>query len=323
MRRVLITGAAGFIGSSLVDALLDMPDVEVIGVDSMSDYYDNSLKELNLADALGKGLDLHRSDLLSLDLPALLDGVDVIFHQAGQPGVRPSWGNSFQRYVTDNVLATQVLLEAAAKSKHLTRFVFASSSSVYGDAERYPTLESDRPQPRSPYGVTKLAAEHLCGLYASNLGVPSIALRYFTVYGPRQRPDMAFTKFIGRGLLSLSLPLYGDGQAVRDFTYIDDVISANLAAAVVPHVTPGTVINVSGGSNASLSEVFAHIEAVIGQPLKIDRLPSVPGDVARTGGSSELAEQLLGWRPQVTLADGIGRQAAWLRDSLGAYADQI
>src|SRR5215213_5528429 len=225
----LVTGAAGFIGSHLADRLL-ADGVEVRAVDRLSDYYDVDLKRANLAN-----LETHSSfsflegDLNQTELGPLLDGVEVVFHLAAQPGVRASWGREFEIYLSDNLLATQRLLEEC-RERELRRFVFASSSSIYGDAERFPTKETDPPAPVSPYGVTKLAAEHLSRQYFGGFGVPTVGLRYFTIFGPRQRPDMAFNRFIRAGLDGEAIDVYGDGLQERDFTYVGDAVEATVAA---------------------------------------------------------------------------------------------
>ena len=225
--KALVTGAAGFIGSTLSARLL-ADGWDVTGIDALTPYYDPALKRANL-ERLGGAFTFVQEDLRTADLDALLDGVDVVFHEAGQPGVRASWGDEFGIYLDANVAATQALLEAAKRAPGLQRLVYASSSSVYGDAARFPVLEVDLPQPVSPYGVTKLAAEHLCSLYASNFGVPTVSLRYFTVFGPRQRPDMAFTRFLTAVRDDRPITLYGTGEQIRDFTYVDDVVEANVA----------------------------------------------------------------------------------------------
>jgi UDP-glucuronate 4-epimerase len=306
---VLVTGAAGFIGSTLVDALLDRGDT-VRGVDCFTTYYDPARKAGNLEVALGNpSFELVRGDLRQTDLQALLDGVDLVFHLAAQPGVRLSWSEGFSDYVSHNVLATQRLLDAIVKHP-VRRFVYASSSSVYGNTTSYPTREDALPAPHSPYGVTKLAGEHLCGLYAANWGLPTVALRYFTVYGPRQRPDMAINRLIEAALGRAAFPLYGDGSAVRDFTYVDDVVGANLAASQGT-LTPGTVVNVAGGSAIAMSDLIAMVEEIAGCPIRLDRHPPQSGDVDRTGGSIDRCRELLGWSPRVPIEEGVARQFAW------------
>ena len=234
-----------------------------------------------------------------------------MFHQAAQPGVRLSWSAGFADYVGHNVLATQRLLEAV-KPSTVSRVVYASSSSVYGNAPAYPTTEDDLPRPHSPYGVTKLAAEHLCNLYASNCGVPTVSLRYFTVYGPRQRPDMAFHRLLDAALSGGSFPLYGDGSAIRDFTYVGDAVSANLAAAECD-CEPGTVVNVAGGSSISMRELLQLAAEVVGQSPVIEQLANQPGDVLRTGGTIDRASKVLGWEPTPELRSGLTAQTDWHR----------
>ena len=315
--RALVTGAAGFVGSTLSQRLAS-DGHEVIAIDSLTPYYDESQKRANLeAVAATPGCDVVVDDLRTLDAARVLDGVDVVFHQAGQPGVRASWDAGFAGYVEQNVLVTQRLLEAA-RDASLTRFVFASSSSVYGDAQRYPTVEDDLPRPQSPYGVTKLAAEHLAGVYARNFGVPTVSLRYFTFYGPRQRPDMAMHRLFEAALDGRPFPMFGDGSQIRDFTFVDDVVAANVLAGVAD-VEPGTVVNVCGGSSTTLLEVARIVGEVVGREVILDRRPPEPGDVFRTGGSGDRAEGLLGWRPRVDVVDGLGRQGAW---HLGRRADR-
>lgn len=311
--KALVTGAAGFVGSSISAALL-ADGWDVVGVDAMTDYYDVTRKEENLA-RLGGAFSLVRAPLQQVDLGALLQDVDVVFHEAGQPGVRSSWGQDFGTYLAANVDATQALLEAARQAPRLTRIVYASSSSVYGDAESFPTSELDRPTPISPYGVTKLAAEHLCSLYASQFGLPTVSLRYFTVFGPRQRPDMAFTRFLTAAATGGEITLYGTGEQIRDFTYVDDVVAANLLAATAD-LKPGTVLNVAGGTHASVNEVLEEISALAGGRLTVRRLDRPEGDVVRTGGDSTRAHELLGWQPRVGIAEGLAQQWEWVRGRL-------
>jgi UDP-glucuronate 4-epimerase len=280
---------------------------EVIAVDAFTDYYDPDRKRANLS-ALGSGdIDLVDEDLNKLDLASLVRDVDVVFHLAGQPGVRASWGESFGVYLDQNVLATQGLLEAC-RSASTDRFVFASSSSIYGDAERFPTAEEDKPAPISPYGVTKLAAEHLCRLYFRAYGLPTVSLRYFTIYGPRQRPDMAFSRFIAAALNGDPLTVYGDGGQIRDFTYVADAVSATLAAATEGQ--PGLAYNIAGGTQTSVGEVIEIIRELSGGELQVENRDPVAGDARRTGADTSRARQDLGYSPSVDLREGLARQLA-------------
>ncbi|GAA0906059.1 NAD-dependent epimerase/dehydratase family protein [Pseudonocardia zijingensis] len=307
--NVLVTGVAGFVGSTLARRLL-ADGHDVVGVDALTDYYDPQLKRDNLRAVEHPRLRLVEADLNAIDLAALLADVEVVYHQAGQPGVRKSWGTDFDTYLHGNVGATQRLLEAALRAPRLHRFVYASSSSVYGNALRYPTEETDRPQPLSPYGVTKLAAEHLCVLYAQNHGLPTVSLRYFTVYGPRQRPDMAFTRFCTAVRDGTEISVYGTGEQVRDFTYVDDVVEANVrvAAADVP---AGSVFNVAGGTSTTVNEVIELLGEISGRTPIVRRGDPVPGDVERTGGSTAAIEAAVGWTPTVALHDGLAEQYRW------------
>lgn len=312
--KALVTGVAGFIGSSIAARLLQ-DGWSVVGIDAITSYYDPDLKISNLNQLRGD-FRLVRSDILQADLPNLLDGVDVVYHQAGQPGVRASWGSEFSIYTRQNVDATQALLEAAKNSKRLHRFVYASSSSIYGNAEKYPTTEETTPAPVSPYGVTKLAAEHLTTLYGTNFGVPTVSLRYFTVYGPRQRPDMAFTRFCRAAIERLPISIFGDGGQIRDFTYVDDIVDANLRVALGPDLSPGSVFNVSGGSNVSVNQVLDLLTELADEPLDVSYGQRVPGDVLQTGGSSEALRAATGWEAKTTLRSGLGQQLEWARSCL-------
>lgn len=310
--RFLVTGVAGFIGSNLAAGILAAdPHARVVGIDSLTDYYERPLKLNNLSALACERFEFIQQDVNDADLDALLSAVDVVFHEAGQPGVRKSWGREFSNYVSQNINATQALLEAALRSNPSVKIVYASSSSVYGDAERFPTREDDRPMPTSPYGVTKLAAEHLCSLYASNFGLNTVSLRYFTVYGPGQRPDMAFHKFISAALRGREITVYGDGEQVREFTFVTDIVEANLLAAAAD-TPPGAVVNLSGGSSISVNEILAELEQIHGQRLRISRLRPVAGDVRKTGGDTSRARELLRWTPRVQLKDGLRREYDWL-----------
>jgi nucleoside-diphosphate-sugar epimerase len=311
--HVLVTGSAGFIGSHTVERLL-ADGHRVRGVDCFTDNYDPALKRANAAlVADHPDHELVEADLVTADPRELLDGVDAVLHLAGQPGVRDSWAEGFGLYLERNVQATQRLLEAA-KDAGLSRFAAASSSSVYGDAETYPTTETALPRPVSPYGVTKLAAEHLCTLYATNFGVPTVSLRYFTVYGPRQRTDMALRRMIDMTLAGDAFPLFGDGSVSRSFTYVADVVEANLAALFHP-APPGTVVNIANESTTSMRELIDLVGDAVGTPVRIERHEAAAGDAQRTGGSSQHAAQVLGWAPSTPIALGITRMVEWCRSS--------
>jgi nucleoside-diphosphate-sugar epimerase len=314
--KVLVTGAAGFIGSRIAKRAL-AEGHEVLGIDALTDYYDPQIKRANVAPLVESGLDLRQIDILDADLDSLMDGVEVVFHQAGQPGVRSSWGSEFGIYLSANIAATQRLLETATRSESLRSLVYASSSSVYGDAEAYPTKEADRPQPVSPYGVSKLAAEHLCTLYARNFGVPTVSLRYFTVYGPGQRPDMAFTRFCRSAVTGTPITLFGDGTQVRDFTFVDDIVDANFKAGF-GSAPAGSVFNVAGGSNVSVNEVIDTLSEMAGRPLEVSRSEAVKGDVRRTSGSTDSIQAELGWEPTVVLRDGLREQFEWAERTFGS-----
>jgi UDP-glucuronate 4-epimerase len=311
--RCLVTGAAGFVGSHLTRRLT-ADGHEVLGVDCLRANYDPAEKEANLAWVTDGGapVEVRRLDLGVDPVDDLLDGVDVVFHLAGQPGVRASWGDGITAYVNDNVVATERLLDATLRHGG-RRFVYASSSSVYGEADRYPCDEDVLPRPHSPYGVTKLAAEHLCVAYARNHGLPTVALRYFSVYGPRQRPDMAVRRLLEAARAGTPFPRYGDGSQVRDLTYVGDVVEATVRAAHA-EVGPGTVLNVAGGSTPSLLDLIAEVEAVTGTSVAVEPLPAQAGDVTRTDGDTRRARDLLGWVPATSLTEGISAAAAWMAE---------
>ena len=305
MTRALVTGAAGFVGSHLCELLLDHGD-EVLGVDCFSDYYGRDRKERNLEGPTGRdGFTFAEIDLADTDAGALLDGVDVVYHLAGQPGVRASWGREFDVYVRQNIIVTQRLLEAAV-GLPLRKFVYASSSSVYGNAETLPTPETVRPAPVSPYGVTKLAAEHLCEAYRANVAVPCASLRLFTAYGPRQRPDMAFTRLVDAAVRGETFELYGDGSQTRDFTFVGDVVTAMRDAAWSEWCG---VANIGGGARTSMNEVLAIVERQCG-PVDVTRVASQRGDARHTAADITVAAAGFGYRPATPLADGIAAMVA-------------
>jgi UDP-glucuronate 4-epimerase len=313
--KVLVTGAAGFIGSAVASRLLT-EGYDVVGIDALTDYYDPRIKRENLRRIAGEGLRVIEGDINRLDLEPLLADVEVVYHQAGQPGVRSSWGREFTRYTRDNVDATQRLLEAALHAPRLSRFILASSSSIYGTAERYPTLETDRPQPFSPYGVTKLAAEHLCLAYTANHDLPTVCLRYFTVYGPHQRPDMGFARFCRAVRDGDAIELYGSGDQVRDFTYVDDVVEANLRVAGA-EIPPGSVFNVAGGGAITVNGVLDMLGEISGKEVLVKHGDLMPGDASRTGGSTEALHAATGWTPRTALRDGLEEQYRCVVAELG------
>lgn len=312
MPKNIVTGAAGFIGSHLVETLLKRGE-EVIGVDEFNDYYNPLLKRKNISHLQNyPNFTLIEGNIQFLNWQELLADVEVIYHQAAQAGVRASWGKGFRTYTERNINATQVLLEAAKDAKKLQRFVFASTSSVYGDAETLPTHEGICPAPVSPYGITKLAAERLCTLYYKNFGLPFVALRYFTVYGPRQRPDMAFHKFFKALLKNEAISVYGDGQQTRDFTFISDAVAANLAAASAAEVA-GEIFNIGGGSRVTLTEVIDTIEEIVGQPILRNYSVKARGDAHHTAADISKAQKILNFQPQVSLTEGLQHEWRWIK----------
>ena len=307
--KALVTGAAGFIGSHLCEHLLDR-GAEVVGVDCFTDYYARTIKEANLSHNKGKaGFRFAEARIQDADLGGLLAGVTHVFHLAAQAGVRKSWGRDFRVYTENNVDASQRLLEACV-GLPLQRFVYASSSSVYGDNVSIPMREDALPQPVSPYGVTKLAAEQLCYLYHVNHGVPTASLRYFTVYGPRQRPDMGFHRFITAAIAGDPIHLYGDGEQTRDFTFVRDAVAATAAAG--DRGVPGRSYNIGGGSRVSVNQVLDIVGRVVGRPLDVRREPAQKGDMRDTFADTTLARADLGFAPTVSLEDGIEAEYRWL-----------
>ena len=310
--KALVTGAAGFIGSHLTAALLDK-GATVVGIDCFTDYYPRAIKERNLEEnKLREGFRFAETKIETADLPALLEGVTHVFHLAAQAGVRKSWGKDFKTYTVNNIDATQLLLEACV-GRPIERFVHASSSSVYGDRAAIPMREDALPQPVSPYGVTKLAAEQLGYLYHVNFKVPAVAMRYFTVYGPRQRPDMAFNRFIRAAIKDEPITLYSDGEQTRDFTFVADAVAATMAAG--ERGVNGTAYNIGGGSRVSMNHVVKIIEKIAGRPLKIHREDAQKGDMRDTYADTTLAKKDLGFAPKVSLEEGIQAEYRWLASS--------
>ena len=315
MNHVVVTGAAGFIGSHLVDRLLD-DGQSIIGIDSFTDYYDPATKSANLASALGDPrFTLLERDLLDLlhpadDLTTVLRQAGCVYHLAAQAGVRASWGRSFRSYTDNNVLATQAVLEACVGGR-AKAVVYASSSSVYGDCPVMPLREDAVCQPVSPYGVTKLAGEHLCGLYAKAHDLHTVALRFFTVFGPRQRPDMAFHKFMRALLRDEPIDVYGSGQQTRDFTFVNDIVEALVRA---PEAPCGSVINVGGGHRVTLLEALDLLADVAGRTPRLRMKEPEPGDARDTWADLRRAHEYLGYAPHVGLQDGLAAEWAWIRE---------
>jgi UDP-glucose 4-epimerase len=317
--KALVTGAAGFIGSTLADRLL-ADGADVVGLDCFTDYYPRPIKERNLVGALAhQHFRFVESRIQDADLARLLADRTHVFHLAAQAGVRKSWGTDFAVYTENNIEATQVLLEACAavkavKTARIELVVYASSSSIYGDRVAMPMKEDALPQPLSPYGVSKLAAEQLCYLYHVNYGVPAVSLRYFTVYGPRQRPDMGFQRFLRATMLQQPITRYGDGEQTRDFTFVHDAASATIAAAT--RGVPGRVYNIGGGSRVSINHVFEMIGRVTGRTPVITVDPAQKGDMRHTYADTSLARADLGFDPQIGLEDGLAAEYEWLAGTL-------
>ena len=309
--RSLVTGVAGFIGSHLAERLIQEGH-DVIGIDCFTDYYARSIKEENIKGLLqNPRFTFLEGNLLDVNLSELLAGVDCIFHQAAQAGVRSSWGGEFEIYTSNNILATQTLLEAC-KYSDIKRFIYASSSSVYGDSEELPLREKSILKPVSPYGVTKLAGEHLCYSYWKNHQVPVVSLRYFTVYGPRQRPDMAFHRFVRAILDGGEIEIYGNGEQTRDFTFISDAISGNMLA--MKSNAEGEIFNIGGGSRVSINEVLDMIQSITERTVKIVYRDTQKGDVRHTLADTQKAKKHLGYMPEIDLKTGLKEEWKWFKE---------
>jgi len=314
--KVLVTGVSGFIGSSLSEKLLD-EGFQVIGVDSFFNYYPREIKEKNLEYLLSqRDFEFIEDDILEVDWENILSEVEGVFHQAAIAGVRASWGQMFDQYVQNNILGTQRLLEAC-KEKSLKKIVYASSSSVYGDIDELPIVETSPTNPVSPYGVTKLSAEHLASLYFKGYGVPTVSLRYFTVYGPRQRPDMAFHKFISAVMKGEKIEIYGNGEQTRDFTYIDDVVLANIQA--FKNGIPGEVYNVGGGSRIKLIDTIRIIEEIVGKEANLVFTSPQRGDARHTFSDVSKAQTDFGYSPKTDVKSGLKKHYEWLKKNIQIY----
>ncbi len=308
--KCVVTGCAGFIGSSLAARLLEQGH-EVRGIDCFIDYYPRIIKEENLTPLREyEGFTFMPENLLQLNLNEVVEGADVIFHQAAQAGVRSSWGTQFDIYTDNNILATQRVLESLIEPD--IPLIYASSSSVYGETTLLPMQEEHPTHPLSPYGVSKLAAENLCHLYRENFGVRTVALRYFTVYGPRQRPDMAFHRFIRAILTDNPIIIYGDGNQTRDFTYISDAVEANIQAFRSGQW--GKVYNIGGGTRISINEVISLIEQITGKKAKIKYQESQRGDVTHTYADTTRARNEIGFSPKMNLNEGLAREVEWIKN---------
>ena len=311
--KALITGVAGFIGSTLAERLIN-DGADVVGIDCFTDYYPRAIKERNLSGLMkGARFRFVESSIQTADLPVLLADRTNVFHLAAQAGVRKSWGREFNVYTVNNIEATEVLLEACTQHR-LERIMYASSSSVYGDNVPLPMREDALPQPVSPYGVTKLAGEQLCYLYHVNYGLPTVSLRYFTVYGPRQRPDMGFHRFLRATLRGEPISLYGDGEQTRDFTFVGDAVNATIAAGT--RGVPGRVYNIGGGSRVSINDVREMIGRVAGRRPLVNADPAQKGDMRHTYADTSLARADLAFNPTVTLEEGLTAEYKWLVDTL-------
>ena len=314
MKTAIVTGAAGFIGSHLSEKLLEN-GFKVIGIDCFTDYYSKKIKKNNMISFQNnKNFKLIESDLMEIDLISIIKESEFLFHEAGQPGVRASWGDQFDTYVKDNILVTQKILESAKEVKTLEKIVMASSSSVYGEQEGIMIENKTIPSPISPYGVTKLASENLGLTYASNYDLPVTSLRYFTVYGPRQRPDMAFTKFIKANLSGDKISIFGDGNQTRDFTYISDIIDANLEC--VKSEIHGNVLNIGGGKTYSIMDVLNIIENITDKNNKLIFLTKQKGDVFRTEADIKMASKIIGYKPKISLKEGLMKQIELIKKNI-------
>jgi len=317
MKTVIITGVSGFIGSTLAEKLLEKK-FRVIGIDSFTNYYPMPIKEKNIANCLKHtNFSLIHQDLDSLDLSPIFENAEYIFHLAAQPGARASWGKEFAIYVKNNISVTQKILESVKNNTTLKKFVLASSSSVYGNQSNIMNEDTSLTRPVSPYGVTKLAAENLVNLYFKNYGIPTISLRYFTVYGPKQRPDMAFTRFLRSIIKDKKLTVFGNGEQTRDFTYVDDIVEATINAATSDSI--GDILNVGGGSVFSLTQIIEFMKEITEKELEIDFKKEQKGDVKHTSADISKARKLINYKSNTDIKYGLTQQYEYIKTNLNLY----
>ena len=317
METALITGVAGFIGSSLAEKLLK-DNFKVIGIDSFTNNYSTRIKEKNIENCLkSENFSLIREDLDTLDLSPYVEESKYFFHISAQPGVRASWGNEFMTYVKNNISVTQKILESLKNNTTLKKFIFASSSSVYGNQSGIMDENTSSTRPISPYGVTKLAGENLVNLYFKNYGIPTISLRYFTVYGPKQRPDMAFTRFFYSIIKEQKFTIFGNGEQTRDFTYVDDVINATINAATSDHV--GEILNIGGGSIFSLTQITEFMKEITKKELQIDFKEEQKGDVKHTNADISKSKRLINYKSNTDIKYGLTQQYEYIKNNLNLY----
>ena len=317
MAQIVVTGVAGFIGSTLAEKLLEQ-NHDVLGIDSITDYYSNRIKEKNVEICLQKSnFTFLQQDLSEIDLKEIFENVQYVFHLAGQPGVRKSWGKDFKIYNKNNIIVTQKILESLKDHNTLKKFVLASSSSVYGNQSGILNEEKSLTRPVSPYGVTKLAAENLTNLYYENFKIPTVSLRYFTVYGPKQRPDMAFTKFLYSIINDKKISIYGNGEQTRDFTYVDDIVSATINAATCNPV--GKIFNIGGGSVTSITQIIEIMKTLSSKDLKIEFTNEQKGDVKHTNADITKSKKLLDYIPKTDIKTGLQKQFDFIKNNQSLY----
>lgn len=317
MKTALITGVAGFIGSSLAEKLLK-DNFKVIGIDSFTNYYSPHIKEKNIENCLKhSNFSFIHQDLDTLDLSTIFENTEYVFHLSAQPGARASWGKEFTTYVKNNISVTQKILESLKNNTTLKKFIFASSSSVYGNQSSIMNEDTSLTKPVSPYGVTKLASENLVNLYFKNYEIPIISLRYFTAYGPKQRPDMAFTRFFHSIIKDKKLIIFGNGEQTRDFTYVDDVVKATMNAAASDHV--GEILNIGGGSVFSLMQITEFMKEITGKELEIDFKKEQKGDVKHTSADISKSENLINYKSNTDIKYGLTQQYEYIKNNLNIY----